>query len=59
MQIDAFGLWGLDKNANLNYNNILNHIKLKIDLHEAYDFEQKENKSYDKDKFPYKNEKEF
>ena len=34
-------------------------IKLKIDLHEAYDFEQKENKSYDKDKFPYKNEKEF
>ena len=30
-------------------------IKLKIDLHEAYDFEQKENKSYDKDKFPYKN----
>ncbi|MGM9534630.1 MAG: hypothetical protein ACI3VR_05235 [Intestinibacter sp.] len=34
-------------------------IKLNIQLHEVYDFEKKENKNYDKNKFPYKNEKEF
>ena len=34
-------------------------ISLDIELHEVYGFEQKENRSYDKDRFPYKNEGEF
>ena len=34
-------------------------ISLEIELHEVYDFEKKENRSYDKDRFPYKTEEAF
>ncbi|WP_455544324.1 YfjL-like protein, partial [Intestinibacter sp.] len=34
-------------------------ITLDLQLHEVYDFEKKENRNYDKDKFPYKNEDKF